>query len=60
VRLLRASGISPRVMAQFFVTVRQPRAGERAASGVHLPIAFASHPADEERIRYFEQAAAAR
>ena len=60
VRLLRASGISPRVMAQFFVKVRQPRAGEHAASGVHLPIAFASHPADEERIRYFEQAAAAR
>ncbi|MFL6627924.1 MAG: M48 family metallopeptidase [Vitreoscilla sp.] len=58
VRLLRANRISPRVMAQFFVKVRQPRAGEPASSGARLPIAFASHPADEERIRYFEQAAA--
>jgi Zn-dependent protease with chaperone function len=57
VRLLRANRISPRVMAQFFVKVRQRRAGEQAGSGVKLPIAFASHPADEERIRFFEQSA---
>jgi len=57
VGVLRANRISPRVMAQFFVKVRQPRPGEQAGSGVRLPIAFASHPADEERIRYFEQAA---
>jgi Zn-dependent protease with chaperone function len=60
VRLLRAAGISPAVMANFFVKVRQPRPGEKAASAppsVHLPIALASHPADAERIRFFEDAA---
>lgn len=57
VRLLRANGISPRVMARFFVKVRQPAAGAKGGSGVKLPIALASHPADAERIRFFEQAA---
>ena len=60
VRLMKASGISPAVMARFFVKVRQPKPGEKAASAPqlpHLPIALASHPADEERIRFFEDAA---
>jgi Zn-dependent protease with chaperone function len=60
VRLMRASGISPAVMADFFVKVRLPKPGEKAASGPqmpHLPIALASHPADAERIRFFEDAA---
>ena len=57
VRLLRANRISPRVMAQFFAKVRQPHPGEKDGPGVKLPIAFASHPADEERIRFFDQAA---
>jgi Zn-dependent protease with chaperone function len=60
VRLLRADGISPAVMASFFVKLRQPRPGETAASAPpmpRLPIALASHPADAERIRFFEEAA---
>ena len=60
VRLMKASGISPAVMARFFVKVRQPRPGDKAASAPrlpHLPLALASHPADEERIEFFEQAA---
>ena len=60
VRLMKANGISPAVMARFFVKVRQPQPGEKAASAPglpHLPIALASHPADEERIQFFEDAA---
>ncbi len=60
VRLMKASGISPAVMAQFFVKVRQPKPGDKPASsppGSPIPIAFASHPADAERIEFFEQAA---
>ena len=60
VRLMRAGGISPAVMARFFVKVRQPRPGAKAASAPalpRLPIALASHPADEERIEFFENAA---
>ncbi len=66
VRLMRASGISPKVMAGFFAKVRQPTKAEAAASGAsaasatwvpHIPLALASHPADEERIEFFENAA---
>jgi Zn-dependent protease with chaperone function len=60
VRLMRADGISPAAMARFFVKVRQPAPGAKAASAPrlpHLPIALASHPADAERIEFFEQAA---
>ena len=63
VRLMKASGISPAVMARFFKQVRQPRPGDKAASMPslpHLPLALASHPADEERIEFFEEAARAR
>jgi predicted Zn-dependent protease len=57
---MKASGISPAVMAHFFVKVRQARPGEDAASAPHLPLAPASHPADQERIEFFEQAARGR
>jgi len=59
VRLMKANGISPAVMATFFVKVRQPRPGAKAPSspGLQLPIALASHPADADRIRFFEDAA---
>jgi Zn-dependent protease with chaperone function len=60
VRLMKAGGISPAVMARFFVRVRQPRAGDGAASAPRLPslpLALASHPADAERIQFFEDAA---
>jgi Zn-dependent protease with chaperone function len=59
VQLMKADGISPAVMARFFVQMRQPRPGDKAASAPepHMPIALASHPADAERIRFFEDAA---
>lgn len=60
VRLLRANGISPAVMARFFEQIRQPRPGEKTDKGgvvPQMPIALASHPADADRIRFFEQAA---
>ncbi len=59
VQLMKANAISPAVMATFFVKVRQPKPGAKAASGpdVRMPIALASHPADEERIQFFEDAA---
>lgn len=60
VRLMRADGVSPAVMARFFVKVRKAVASAQSASAPrlpHLPIALASHPADEERIRFFEDAA---
>ena len=63
VRLMKANAISPAVMARFFVQVRQPRPGAKAASAPQvpqIPIALASHPADQERIEFFEQAAAER
>ena len=50
-------------MAHFFVKVRQARPGEDAASAPHrphMPLALASHPADQERIEFFEQAAQGR
>lgn len=57
VRLLRANGISPAVMATFFVKIRQPKTGDKNGHGPAMPLALASHPADEDRIRFFEQAA---
>ncbi len=60
VQLMKADGISPAVMARFFAQLRQPRPGDKAASAPaspQLPIALASHPADAERIRFFEDSA---
>ena len=60
VRLMRTNDISPRVMAGFFAKIRQPRPGDKAGPGPSMPFALASHPADEDRIRFFEQAAQGR
>ena len=60
VRLMRANGISPAVMASFFEKVRQPAPGDKNAKAgamPQMPIALASHPADADRIRFFEDAA---
>lgn len=60
-RVLRAAGIAPEVMVTFFEKIARWRRGEaasdRSAGPSGLGIAIASHPADEERIRYFRQAA---
>ncbi|MDY0744478.1 M48 family metallopeptidase [Paucibacter sp. R3-3] len=49
-RLMQGAGIRPEVMALFFERVAKAR---DARQGLRLPIAIASHPADEERIRFF-------
>ena len=54
VRLLRDAGLSPAVMVAFFEKIAKEQGEHR------LGIAFASHPADEERIRFFREAAAQR
>ncbi len=54
VRLMKAAGVSPAVMVRFFEKAAKAQ-GEHA-----LGIAIASHPADAERIRFFEDAAATR
>lgn len=62
VRVLKAAGFSPVVMVRFFEAMALPEnrsgeagRGEREPSG--LEIAIGSHPADEERIRFFRDAA---
>ncbi len=53
-RMMRAAGVSPAVMVAFFEKIAK-------AQGEHrLGIAIASHPADAERIRFFQDAAARR
>lgn len=51
-RLLRDAGLSPAVMVGFFEKLGKEQGEHR------LGIAIASHPADEERIRFFREAAA--
>ncbi len=63
-RVLRAAGHSPEAMVVLFEKIAAFR-DERAKSadkdkGFDLGIALSSHPADEERIRFFRDAAAAR
>ena len=53
-RVLRASGRSPEAMVVLFEALQREH-GEAGA----LPIAFASHPMDEERVRFFRDAARA-
>jgi Zn-dependent protease with chaperone function len=53
VRVMRAAGISPRVMVQFFDTLASKKLGSSRGPA----IAFASHPADAERIEFFTNAA---
>jgi predicted Zn-dependent protease len=47
-QLLRAAGISPRVMTAFYERAEKAHPGQ-------TPIAIASHPATEERIRFFSE-----
>ncbi len=55
VRMLRASGRSPAAMVVLFERL-QPQ----MAKLPRLPIALASHPSDDERVRFFREAAATR
>ena len=65
VLVLKAARISPAVMVRFFEAVAAWRDPDRATTAtgddraLGLGISIASHPADEERIRFFRQAAAA-
>jgi Zn-dependent protease with chaperone function len=59
VRLLRAAGLSPVVMVEFFERARAWRSGpegRRLGADADLGIAFSSHPADAERIAFFRDA----
>ncbi len=60
VRLLRAAGLSPAVMVEFFERARawrQSPEGRKHGADADLGIAFSSHPADAERIAFFREAA---
>lgn len=56
--VLRAAGRDPAAMLTLFerLQARERRDGDAPRTGA-LPIAFASHPADEDRIRFFREAA---
>ena len=54
VRVMKAAGISPQVMVQFFDLLASKDLGSSRGPA----IAFASHPADAERIEFFSRAAA--
>ncbi len=60
VRLMRASGISPRAMAAFFEAIDGWRHKEKDAGGKDdaIGLAFSTHPATAERIQFFKDAAA--
>ncbi len=66
VQRLRAAGLSPAAMLTLFERLHAQRRAKNADSDSGqeggwiqgLGIAFASHPADEERMEYFRQAAA--
>lgn len=58
--LLRANGLPPAVMVVFFEqarTWRDSEAGRKKGANFDPGIALASHPADEERIAFFRDAA---
>jgi Zn-dependent protease with chaperone function len=55
VQLLKRAGISPLVMVTMFDKLNEKRGDKE---GTWLGIAFASHPADAERIQFFKNAAA--
>ena len=60
-RVLRAAGIAPSVMVEFFERMngwRRSDEGRRQGADVDPGIAFSSHPADAERIAYFRNAPA--
>ena len=56
VRVMKAAGISPAAMLRFFEAVSAWR-DKNGAGDSWLGIAIASHPADAERVRFFEEAA---
>jgi Zn-dependent protease with chaperone function len=59
VRLMKAAGIRPDVMVEFFERVqrwRQSDEGRKLGADFDLGIAFSSHPADEERVAFFRAA----
>jgi Zn-dependent protease with chaperone function len=58
--VLRASGRSPAVMVVLFERLKTVRGAEAKGEGLGPPIALASHPHDEERIRFFREAATVR
>ena len=64
VRLLKAARISPAVMLTLFDKLAEKRAeggqseDRPAQADSWLGVAFASHPADADRVRYFREAAA--
>ena len=58
IALLRANGISPAVMAVLFERLAEHRQTRRQSTGFDLGIALASHPADEQRVQRFREAAA--
>ena len=59
VRLLRANGVPPAVMADLFerLAASRPKGDTASTVGDALGIALASHPADAERMRGFREAA---
>jgi predicted Zn-dependent protease len=58
--VLRASGRSPAVVVVLFERLKTVRGAGEKGEGLGPPIALASHPHDEERIRFFREAAAVR
>ncbi|MBT2326275.1 M48 family metallopeptidase [Variovorax paradoxus] len=59
VRLMRAVGISPRVMVAFFEAIERWRSEQKRAGldDDAIGLAFSSHPATAERIAFFKDAA---
>ena len=56
---MRAAGIRPDAMVEFFERVRRWREsdeGRKLGADIDIGIAFSSHPADDERIAYFRAA----
>jgi Zn-dependent protease with chaperone function len=61
IRMLKAAGMSPLVMVNFFermAAVRQGQGGASSDGPGRLGIAIASHPSDAERVARFRRAAA--
>jgi Zn-dependent protease with chaperone function len=55
VRVMKAAGLSPAAMVAFFEKLAEKKLGSESG----IAIAFASHPADAERVDFFRRAAGA-
>ena len=57
--MLRANGLSPALMVELFEALERHRRTRDEASGLagRIGIALSSHPAGEERMRRFREAA---